>query len=80
MSHRSRGICALLGFAFLAAAADVYAGNQFQSISPVAVAATSFSIGAVIFLGAELGCQGTGDLRRFRARRATSSRSTSQRH
>jgi drug/metabolite transporter (DMT)-like permease len=47
----ARGVIPLLLFAVLSAAVDVYAGNQLQELSPLGVAAISFTLTAVFFLG-----------------------------
>ncbi len=55
--HRSlvvRGLAPLAGFTFLTAALDVYAGNQLQSHNPISVAAISFTLAAVFFLGGDM--------------------------
>ena len=49
----ARGWLPLLAFALLSAAVDVYAGNRLQALSPLAVAAISFTLTAAFFLGGE---------------------------
>jgi drug/metabolite transporter (DMT)-like permease len=51
MSNTIRGVVPLLGYAVLSAAVDVYAGNIVQSLSPITVAAVSFTFAAIFFLG-----------------------------
>jgi drug/metabolite transporter (DMT)-like permease len=51
VSNTARGLGPLLGYAILSAAVDVYAGNTLQSISPIGLAAVSFTFAAVFFLG-----------------------------
>ncbi|MGW7518206.1 EamA family transporter [Streptomyces sp. NPDC054796] len=53
-SHIGRGVAPILGFATLTAALDVYGGNKLQVISPETMAAISFSLAAVFFLGLEI--------------------------
>jgi drug/metabolite transporter (DMT)-like permease len=50
MSNTLRGLVPLIGFVVLNAATDVYAGNKTQSVSPITIAAVSFTIAAVIFV------------------------------
>ncbi|MDQ0310096.1 drug/metabolite transporter (DMT)-like permease [Kitasatospora herbaricolor] len=53
-----RGVAPLTGFAALTAAVDVYAGNRLQSLDPLAIAAVSFSLTAVFFLGLDIARKG----------------------
>ncbi|WP_370969329.1 EamA family transporter [Amycolatopsis sp. cg9] len=46
-----RGVLPLTGFAALTAALDVFAGNQLEQLRPATVAAVSFGLAAVVFLG-----------------------------
>lgn len=50
MSNTLRGLVPLIGFVVLNAATDVYAGNKTQSVSPITIAAVSFTIAAVLFI------------------------------
>ncbi|MFB8277988.1 EamA family transporter [Nocardia colli] len=50
----AQGLVPLTGFAFLTAALDVFAGNQLQAHDPATVAAISFTLAAVFFLGGDL--------------------------
>jgi drug/metabolite transporter (DMT)-like permease len=54
----ARGVAPLLAFAVLSGAVDVYAGNRLQALSPLDVAAISFSLTAVFFLGGETARRG----------------------
>jgi drug/metabolite transporter (DMT)-like permease len=54
MSNTMRGMLPLLGYVILIAATDVYAGNKLQSLSPVTVAAVSFTLAALWFLGLDI--------------------------
>lgn len=47
----AQGLLPLAGFAFLTAALDVFAGNQLQAHSPATIAAISFTLATVFFLG-----------------------------
>jgi drug/metabolite transporter (DMT)-like permease len=58
MSNTLRGLIPLLGYAAFIAATDVYTGNRLQSLSPVTVAAVSFTLAAVWFLGLDAGRRG----------------------
>ncbi|WP_312872041.1 DMT family transporter [Amycolatopsis dendrobii] len=49
-----RGLAPLTGFAFLTAALDVFAGNQLQAQDPATVAAISFTLAALFFLGGDM--------------------------
>lgn len=57
-SEIARGVAPLLLFAALSAGVDVYAGNQLQVLSPLSVAAISFSLTAAFFLGGDLAQRG----------------------
>ncbi len=46
-----RGVVPLVGYAVLSAAMDVYAGNQFATVSPASIAAVSFTL-TLLFFGA----------------------------
>ncbi|MER7763542.1 DMT family transporter [Streptomyces sp. NPDC097619] len=52
-SHLRKGILPLLGYAVLTAAMDVYAGNRFEVVSPAGIAAVSFTLTMVFFMGVE---------------------------
>lgn len=70
MSNTARGLWPLLGYAALTAAVDVYAGNRLQSLSPISVAAISFTLAAAFFLGLEVAGKGASSvLRLIRAQR-----------
>ncbi|MFC7613536.1 EamA family transporter [Actinokineospora soli] len=51
MSNTARGLLWLIPFVVLVAATDVYAGFVVQSVNPITVAAVSFTIAAVLFVG-----------------------------
>jgi len=53
-SHAARGVVMLLVFAALTALVDVYAGNRLQELSLVSMAAISFTLSAVFFLGLDI--------------------------
>jgi len=53
-----RGLLPLISFALLTAALDVFAGNQLQVHSPATVAAISFTLATVFFLGGAMIRQG----------------------
>uniref|UniRef100_A0AAU2VFC9 DMT family transporter n=1 Tax=Streptomyces sp. NBC_00003 TaxID=2903608 RepID=A0AAU2VFC9_9ACTN len=66
----SQGLLPLTSFAFLTAALDVFAGNQLQAHSPATVAAISFTLATVFFLGGGMIRQGvTATLRPIRDNR-----------
>jgi drug/metabolite transporter (DMT)-like permease len=65
MSNTARGLWPLLGYAALTAAVDVYAGNRLQSLSPISVAAISFSLAAVFFLALEVAGRGVAAVRKL---------------
>jgi drug/metabolite transporter (DMT)-like permease len=66
----SQGLLPLVGFALLTAALDVFAGNQLQVHSPATVAAISFTLATVFFLGGAIIRQGVAaTLRPLRTRR-----------
>jgi drug/metabolite transporter (DMT)-like permease len=70
MSNTLRGLMPLSAFVLLNAAADVYAGNRTQSVSPIAIAAVSFTIAAVLFLLLNAGHRGVAaTFRPFRTHR-----------
>lgn len=70
MSNTARGVAPLLGYAVLAAATDVYAGNKLQALSPTTVAAVAFTLAAAYFLGTDMARKGvTGALRPLRTHR-----------
>jgi drug/metabolite transporter (DMT)-like permease len=58
MSNVIRGIAPLFGYAVFVAASDVYAGNRLQSLSPMTIAAVSFTLAAIFFLGLDIGRNG----------------------
>lgn len=58
MTNIARGVIPLLGFAAFTATLDVYAGNQVQAHDPVTVAAISFTLVAVFFLGTDMARRG----------------------
>lgn len=60
-----RALSAVVGFAFLTAVVNVYAGNLFQSLRPADVAAISFSLACVLFTGIGLARHGIAALRPF---------------
>ena len=53
-----RGVVLLLLFAALSALVDVYAGNRLQELSPISMAAISFTLSAAFFLGLDLARRG----------------------
>jgi drug/metabolite transporter (DMT)-like permease len=53
-SHVARGVVPLLAFAALSALVDVYTGNRLQKLSPLSVAAISFTLTAAFFLGGDI--------------------------
>ncbi|WP_018681657.1 DMT family transporter [Actinokineospora enzanensis] len=64
-----RGLVPLLGYAVLTAAMDVYAGNQFESVSPAGIAAVSFTLTMLFFLavqGRRVRSAGPGELHAHR--------------
>jgi drug/metabolite transporter (DMT)-like permease len=64
------GLVPLVGFAFLTAALDVYAGNQLQAHDPATVAAISFTLAGAFFLATTVLRQGVAEtLRPLRTRR-----------
>jgi drug/metabolite transporter (DMT)-like permease len=63
----TEGLLPLLGFALFTAALDVFAGNQLQAHSAATVAAISFTLATVFFLGGAIIRQGvTATLRPLR--------------
>lgn len=50
----AQGFVPLAGFAFLTAALDVFAGNQLQAHDPATVAAISFTLATIFFLGGDM--------------------------
>lgn len=50
MSHTARGVYPAMGYAFLTAVVNVYAGSVFQTLSPITIAAISFSTAGILFL------------------------------
>lgn len=58
MSNALRGVAPLFGYAVFIAACDVYTGNRLQSLSPLTIAAVSFTMAAVFFLGLDIGRNG----------------------
>jgi drug/metabolite transporter (DMT)-like permease len=66
-----QGLLPLVGFTFLTAALDVYAGNQLQAHAPATVAAISFTLAAVFFLAVTVVRHGgAATLRPLRAQRS----------
>lgn len=66
----TRGMTALGAYAALSAAFDVYAAERVQQYSPMTLAALSFGLVTVLFLGTDLVRRGPGEvLRPVRARR-----------
>lgn len=64
------GLLPLIGFALFTAALDVFAGNQLQAHSAATVAAISFTLATVFFLGGAIIRQGVrATLRPLRTRR-----------
>ena len=61
----ARAVSAVVGFAFLTAVVDVYAGSLFQSLAPAEVVAISFSLACVLFTGIGLARYGMAALRPF---------------
>ncbi|RJQ75785.1 DMT family transporter [Pseudonocardiaceae bacterium YIM PH 21723] len=49
----AQGLIPLGGFAFLTAALDVFAGNQLQAHNPATIAAISFTLTALFFIGVD---------------------------
>ncbi|MET9295711.1 DMT family transporter [Streptomyces sp. NPDC003077] len=65
------GVVPLVAFAALTALVDVYAGNRLQSLSPLGMAAVSFTLAAAFFLGLEVTRKGVpAALRPLRSNRA----------
>ncbi|TCO59552.1 EamA family transporter [Actinocrispum wychmicini] len=50
MSHTARGVYPVIGYAFMTAVVNVYAGAVFQTLSPVTIAAISFTLAGLVFL------------------------------
>jgi drug/metabolite transporter (DMT)-like permease len=70
MSNTLRGLVPLIPFVVVNAATDVYGGNKTQSISPITLAAVSFTFAVVLFFGLDAGRHGaTKALRPFRTHR-----------
>lgn len=65
----TRGVTMLLLFAVFSALVDVYAGNQLQKISPISVAAISFTLCAVFFLGLDAARRGSAAFTSLRTHR-----------
>ena len=53
-----QGAVPLIAFAALTALVDVYAGNRLQSLSPLSMAAVSFTLTAAFFIGLDVVRQG----------------------
>ncbi|MEU0839060.1 DMT family transporter [Streptomyces sp. NPDC005962] len=53
-----QGVAPLVAFAALTALVDVYAGNRLQSLSPLSMAAVSFTLTAAFFVGLDVVRQG----------------------
>lgn len=64
-----RGVVPLVGYAVLTAAMDVYAGNRFETLSPASIAAVSFTLTMLFFIGIEGRRQGFRQLAELRVHR-----------
>ncbi|WP_405059930.1 ATP-grasp domain-containing protein [Kribbella sp. NBC_01505] len=62
MSNAARGVYSVIGFAFMTAVVNVYAGNVFQDLNPGVVGAISFTLAGTAFAGLEVARRGTAVL------------------
>lgn len=67
MSNTARGVYSVIGFAFMTAVVNVYAGNVFQDLNPAVVGAISFALAGIAFAGLEVARRGTAVLAPIRS-------------